>query len=255
MTISDETLMAYADGELDGGEREKVAAAVAADPALAERLEQHRALRARLGSAYAHALEEPAPDHLLGLITRGTSAGPAEVIDLSEARARRRGPQRLGGWAQWAAMAACFALGLLVAAPLQLGSSDLVRTQGLSLVAHGRLDRALTTQLASDPQNQHAPVRILLSFRTRDGGYCRTFNAAGRGELSGLACREVGRWRVMTAVFSKTRPGAAAYRTAGAETPQAIKDAVAAAIAGDPLDARAEAAARGSGWRAASQAR
>jgi hypothetical protein len=125
----------------------------------------------------------------------------------------------------------------------------------LDLVARGRLDRALTTQLATDPQNQHAPVRILLSFRAHDGDYCRVFNAAGRGELSGLACREDGRWRVLTAVYSKPKPGATADRPAGAEEPQPIRDAAGAAMAGGPLDAGAEKAARQSGWRAASHAR
>jgi hypothetical protein len=186
-----------------------------------------------------------------------TSAGPprsAEVVDLANWR-HGRNPGRLAGWAQWGAMAACFVLGFLVAAPLQLGSSDIVRARGLNLIAHGRLAHALTERLASDPQNAQAPIRIGLSYVSRSGGYCRTFSAAGRGALSGVACRDDGRWRVVTAVFSKTRPGDEAYRTAGSQQPQAVTDAVEADISGAPLDARAEAAARAAGWRSPSVSR
>ena len=254
MIISEETLMAFADGELDAVERARIEAAVAADPLLAARVEAHRALRARVGAAYEGVLEEPAPDHLLNMITNASPPRIAEVVDLSHLR-QSRSPGRWTGWAQWAAMAACFVLGFLVAAPIQLGSSDLVRARGLSLIAHGRLAHALTDRLASDPQNARAPVRVGVSYLSRSGEYCRTFNAAARGALSGVACRDDGRWRVVTAVFSKTQPGGEAYRTAGSEQPQAVTDAVEADIVGAPLDAKAEAAARDSGWRSPSASR
>jgi AraC-like DNA-binding protein len=48
MTISREELAAFADGELDTGREAEIAAAVAADPALAAQVEAHRALKARL---------------------------------------------------------------------------------------------------------------------------------------------------------------------------------------------------------------
>lgn len=49
MSISDETLMAYADGELDAAEAEAVAAAVAADPELQARLRPFSETRRLLG--------------------------------------------------------------------------------------------------------------------------------------------------------------------------------------------------------------
>lgn len=254
MIISEETLMAYADGELDAAERAKIEAAVAADPVLAARVEAHRALRARVGAAYEGVVDEPAPDHLLNMITNASPPRIAEVVDLSHLRQSRQ-PGRSAGWAQWAAMAACFVLGFLVAAPLQLGSSDLVRARGLSLIAHGRLAHALTDRLASDPQNAQSAVHIGVSYLSRSGAYCRTFSVAGRGALSGAACRDDGRWRVVTAVFAKSPPGAEAYRTAGSQQPQAVTDAVEADIVGAPLDAKAEAAARSAAWRSPSVSR
>ena len=45
MTISDEMLMAYADGELDATAREAVESAMREDPQIVERVARHSALR------------------------------------------------------------------------------------------------------------------------------------------------------------------------------------------------------------------
>ena len=57
--ISDETLMRFADGDLPPVERAFVAAAIAGDPELAERLEPFRFTRERLAGAYDVTLEIP----------------------------------------------------------------------------------------------------------------------------------------------------------------------------------------------------
>ena len=64
MSITDEMLMAYVDGELGEAQRTAVDSAVAADPALFERLERHRRLRARMGGAFSGVLTEPPPERL-----------------------------------------------------------------------------------------------------------------------------------------------------------------------------------------------
>ena len=65
MKFSPETLMAYADGELDAETRRALEAEMAVDPQLAQEVEQHRALRTEVGGAFAGVLEEPVPDRLL----------------------------------------------------------------------------------------------------------------------------------------------------------------------------------------------
>ena len=68
MSIPDETLMAYADGELEPAQRAEVEAALAADPTLVVRVEQHRALRKKLNAAFDPILMETVPDALVAKV-------------------------------------------------------------------------------------------------------------------------------------------------------------------------------------------
>jgi transposase len=52
MTFSEETLMAYADNELDAQTRTAVEEAMASDPEIARRVAQHKALRGKLRVAF-----------------------------------------------------------------------------------------------------------------------------------------------------------------------------------------------------------
>jgi hypothetical protein len=102
----------------------------------------------------------------------------------------------------------------------------------------------LTTQLAS----QTGPIKLGLTFRTAAGRYCRTFQIAA-DRLAGLACREPGGWTLQATARMAPEQAQAEYRTAGSDTPGAVLAAVDGLIAGDPLDAAAERAARDSGWK------
>ena len=51
--VTDEMLIAYVDGELSEADRTLVDSAVAADPALFDKLEQHRRMKARVFGAFA----------------------------------------------------------------------------------------------------------------------------------------------------------------------------------------------------------
>ena len=112
MSIPDEKLMAYADGELDAVERAQVEAAIGADPSLARRVEKHRALRSKVSSAFNSVLDEPVPERLLNAV-RGAPAAARDdrVVDSGRApaaRSRDRMATRAAswGWPQWAAIAA-----------------------------------------------------------------------------------------------------------------------------------------------------
>lgn len=234
MRIDDAMLMAYADGELEAAARAEVEAAIAADPALQARVEAHRALRTTVSGAYAGVADEPVPDRLATMLRPR-----AEVVDFAAAKALREGPPPARRWPQWAAIAATLVVGVLAGRMIELGPQPMIDAAGGALVARGELARALDTQLAA------SGGVVGLSFRNRAGDYCRTFRA---GEVAGLACREGNRWGVQMAVAAA--PAAAGdYRMAGSETPPEVLRAVEAAIEGEPLDSRAEAAARARGWR------
>ena len=76
MTVEEEKLMAYADGELTGAERSAVEAAIAADPVLAGKVAAHRSLRGALAGAFDPVLSEALPP---GLVARA-GAGSREVM-------------------------------------------------------------------------------------------------------------------------------------------------------------------------------
>lgn len=236
MTVSPEELMAYADGELGEADVARVESALAADPALQAQVEKHRALRASLSAAYEPILEEPVPARLTGAARRD-----AGVVHLSAARAKRVAPT---GWLvrEWAAIAAALVVGVIVGGRM-LGGDGLVTTANDGLVARGVLARALDGQLAAES----GPVRIGLSFRTADSRACRTF-AADNGALNGLACRDGSEWRIDMTMRGEARVRTD-FRTAAAETPAPILERAEALMAGDPLDAAAERAARDTGWK------
>jgi anti-sigma factor RsiW len=92
MTISDEMLMAYADGELDAASRARVEAAMQEDPEIGKRVARHRALRETMQGAFSDVLNEPVPERLIQAARGQTAAPKSAVVDLSAAReaARRK---------------------------------------------------------------------------------------------------------------------------------------------------------------------
>jgi len=250
MTFSDDVLMAYADGELDLRTRAQVEDAMAADPQIAHRVAAHQALRKTLQSGFDTVLDEPIPDRLIEA-ARANSRVRSETRVVVPLRPRRPGVGALPRWASpgWGAIAASFVLGALV---WHFGtdwySSGPVTERDGQLLAAGALDKALSNQLAS-AQPAQAPVRIGVSFRSKGGNYCRTFQVRENTSLAGLACRDQDKWRLEALAQSEASPGAhSEFRPAGSALPPAIAQAVDQAIDGDPLDAQAEARARTDQW-------
>lgn len=229
--IAFEKLMAYADGELSGAERDAVEAAIARDPALAAQVEAQRALKARLARAFAPIAAEPPPQRLVDAVR---AKPQAEIVDLS---ARRKARAVV---AQFAALAACFAAGLFVGVAALRGSGPIGVERG-ALIARGELAEALTIQLASEARAD-ADIRIGLTFAAQDGALCRTFSSAA---AEGIACRDGETWR-LDLLAAPARQGE--YRMASSPL---VLEAVSARIKGEPLDAAGERAARDAGWRAA----
>lgn len=237
------TLMAYADGELDETTRLSVESAARDDAGLAARIAGHIALREKLRQAYAPVIDEAIPDGLLAVLGEAESQ-PTGVASLDERRTRQvgRATKRNWSWPEWTAMAASLVLGvfatLFLARPQTIGVRDGV------LVAQGELAEALSVQLAS-AQSGAEPVQLGLSFRNREGSYCRTFQF---GTTAGLACRSATAWRVEAVSATTAIPAGETFRTAAAMLPPALLAAVEETIDGDAFDADDERAARDEGW-------
>lgn len=228
MSVSREELAAFADGELDPGRQAEVAAAVAADPALAREVEAHLALKARLSGHFAPILQAPLPDRLTAPLRHAES-----VVDLAAVREERRQSRRLPRWS-WIvgpALAASIALAIIVPRQAQDG------------YAEGSLAAALDEQLVAT-QRSDAPTRILLSFRDEAGSYCRAFSSSAR---NGIACRDDAGWQLVVeeaGIPAQTSE----YRTAGNPAARVLEQAQSMA-AGPALDAAQERAARAGRWR------
>ena len=243
MKFSDEMLMAYADGELDLVARAEIEAAMARDPKVAEAVERHRALAAKLRPAYDAVLAEPVPDRLAELVA---APGSSTIVDIASRRRASESAIGVGRWRlpQWAALAASMVVGLFVGMQLMRGGSAPYEETATGLVARGELDKALTSQLAS--AGDDADVRIGISFRDREGDYCRTFHMHREAPVAGLACRSGDEWRLQVLATAPSHEGE--LRPAAA-MPMAVLHAVDAAIDGVPLNAASEQAARDKGWR------
>ncbi|GAA4767602.1 anti-sigma factor [Stakelama sediminis] len=236
MSIPPETLMAYADGELDPIAAKRVEKAMAADPDLARQVAEHRALAEQLRGTFASVAEAPVPESL-----RAPLEASAKVASLDEARAPRSG--RSTHWFRNAgALAAMLVVGVMVGQLVPHDGGPVAEKRG-ALVASGTLAHALNTQLAAT-QPEDAPVRMLVSFRDRQGAYCRTFAGS---MANGIACHQGDGWRIRQ-LRAGHAEAATAYRQAGSEAAAVLADAQ-TMMAGAPLSADQEARARADHWR------
>jgi hypothetical protein len=256
MTISDETLMAFADGELDGPARAAVELALRADPQLEKRVAEHRALRRRIQLAYSAELSEPVPERLLAAASRTPKMSSANVVNFQDARdAMARSAAGARPLKSWWRPAGSIAASLIIGFGLGYGiwhqSSPFSRSAGGALVANAQLAEALSRQLAAD-QSPASAVQIGISFLARSGDYCRTFSLSGTVSPAGVACHHGREWQIQTLTQSGAAGDARApFRTAASGMSPAILKAVEEQIAGEPLDQAAESAARRKDWSSA----
>jgi hypothetical protein len=266
MSVTDQDLMAFADGELSDVDAARVASAVAADPALAARVDAERRLRTMLGGHFAPVAAEPVPETLTLMIAAAAAEEterdmtdapvleapppPARVLDFAAARAKRQAAAPAArkpharAWGTGAAIAASLVLGLVLGG--QFAGRGAIAERNGALVASGALAEGLDTQLASavdDGAKAGGDLRVLASFQRTGGGYCRVFD---RGTTAGIACKDRGQW-LLERTASGSGPERGDYRQAGSAQADLMAAAQNMAV-GEPLDAAQERAARVKRW-------
>lgn len=237
MSLSKESLSAFMDGELEPQEIARIAALVEQDPSLKSFVDEQDKLRAELRAAFSDVMTDAVPERLL--------AAAAHTPVSLRVRARKwfgSGSPAL----RFGVPAAAMALGLLIGVGVERtssGVSDFGTSPSGQIVARADLADALEHKLAADAGR----TQIGVTFRDKSGTTCRTFTTSA-GTTNGLACRYNGEWQV-GALVSGPKAQATGYALAGSEMPDAIRNAIAARISGEPFDAAAERAARDSGWK------
>jgi anti-sigma factor RsiW len=243
MTIDDETLMAFADGQLEPGEAAKVAKVMASDPTVAARVALFS--QSRLAVRGAFGAPPPVPDALTARIRamaeadaqqRAGDTAPPNVISLAS---RRR---MVPVWQL--PIAASIALGVGFLSGWSGAPSD-QSNGGLSIASLDNL--ALVTALDTEKAGartqigEGAEVALIASFLDQDGSLCREFehDTAGRTMVA-VACFRDEAWSVEFAVATAA-PDADGY--APASSLDALDAWLNASEAGPPLSEAEEAAA------------
>jgi len=245
--MDDETLMAYADGELDAAAAAQVAATAAAEPAVAARIAMFRRTRAALAT---HRTAPPLPDALAGTLaarirtaTSGqfvTTPGGADVkvVPLSQRRAI--------AWP--VALAASLALAVGLGAGLRLGAPDPVASgaQVAALDVPG-LGTALGTLPAGERMSlaDGTELAMVASFRALDGALCREFETVrdGSDTLVAVACLDMPEASAMWDVRFALAAAADSGGYAPASSIEALEVWLDVAGMSDPLTLADEAAA------------
>ncbi len=241
MTITDETLSAFLDGELSDEDRAQVEAAIAADPALKARVSALDAATRRFAEAIREADKDPMPAGVEDLLRPKTD----NVVAF---KPRKKEQPK---WATPAAIAATLlaivvAAGLFGAGP---GGDDRVMIAAGPIDKASPLHRALDrTASAESAQIGLSRIRPVATFRVAGGALCREFLADDdKGAVRAVACREDRQWTVKIAATEAANAGG--YRTASGPA-AAIGAFVDAAIEGDALGLDEERALIDAKWRA-----
>lgn len=255
--VTQDELMAFADGELPEARMAAIAALLEHDAALQARLDAILANDDQIRGAFAEILDAPVPPELIAQIRAAepsastSSASTSNVINLTDARTARRWPG--GNWATGLSMAASLAVGLLVGSQFlagpgvnDAGSGAMVVAAADGPIAAPQLASVLFTlpSGATQPLDTLGQARMSISFQDGDGRLCRQFSVEGAaGATDGAACLQAGQWRIEAVGGRATDGSSDGFRTASGEAAEPVLAAVDALIAGEPLDAAAEAKA------------
>jgi hypothetical protein len=260
--VTDEALMAYADGMLTAGERASVEAILKQDADARDRLEVFT--RTRIIDVFDQPMREPVPQHLEDLVMgsapsqalpaslRGAAPARAGVVTGATSRLRDLLASLVPGGPAAAVGAASLAIAVSLGWWLSAGGPG---TGGI-FVADGVLQRALETMPSlvtaqALDKEKPATVTVQLSFRDGSRAFCRQYQMltpAGEA-FSGVGCRtSQGRWQVQAHVpVSPPKTATPGTKPASVRAAIEVEQIVKAALETLGPDEEREALAKG--WR------
>jgi hypothetical protein len=230
MDIDDDTLMALADGEIDGDEAARLHAQIAADPALADRYALFTQSADWVKAASLANPEAAVSPDLEARIREMAATPPPEAENVVPLR--RPAPR----WRPMAlAASVALAVGLLAGLLLAPGGSER-DVPMLSAAVQKRLGTLPSGTEAGLPGGRR--VSVVASFTDSAGAFCREYETTAQGRDSHVvvACRNGDDWSLRFAMA--TAAGNNGY--APASSLEALDSFYAAIGASQPLSAEAE---------------
>ncbi len=279
--VTDEMLMAYADGALSASVRAKVDSVLKTDPEARALVEAFHATGAPLSRLYSQPMLEPVPEALKDFVLNYPLDAPVSKAESTKERLARwaegvqAGARGLAagaaGWlempapqtARWqfaAASAAIFAVGATAGLLLHGGQSspsDFVAFRGGHIYASGVLRDVLEGQPSgrdtriSGVGGESVTMRATLTFKTKQQTYCREYEIAAPSDrnFTGLGCRNSdGKWALEVHMPAKGE-AAGGIQAAGRDDNAAINAIVDRTLDGDVFSAGQESTAIRSGWK------
>ncbi|MEP3276570.1 MAG: anti-sigma factor [Stappiaceae bacterium] len=217
--FDDETLMAFADNELDAATSAKVEAALATDDDLVNRLVVFTESRAMAKDGLEPLLNEPVPAALQTKIEKmveaansGSQTSPVgnteKVVAFSD-RIDRTAQKQMPSWAL--PLAASIALFIGVGSGYLIGVGEDRSSQSGSTLLSSLSNTSVLNQLDSLPSGSEINlaggqerVRAIASFRDSNGTFCREFeyDQVKTATAVAVACHQDNAWTVSFAVLT-----------------------------------------------------
>jgi negative regulator of sigma E activity len=257
-----EQLNAYLDGEMADGARSSFEERLAREPDLRALLNQMQTLDTQMTSGLGEPPQASPSEALMAAVRSFSAAQAAEapfetakVVDFTP----RQGPAPAAN-DTWripfaAAIALCVGAGGMWLVQQQPGQPVQMAAVALSdgvVVPTSALHAALEeTQSGSVLASAVAKVRPVLSFASKDGRFCREFEAIGaNGSVVGVACKGDTGWKMEVMLSAAPHsPDEMQYAPASGFNAKALDDVVSQLMDGESLTPSAEKSAKDQGWR------
>lgn len=249
--FSDETLMAFADGELDDDAAAEVEQAMNDDPAIAERVAAFMETGTLAKAAFDRVLDKPVPDALRqdvkAMLGGSDAAGTDDDTVVAFHQPPRTQRMPLAANTNWITAAAA-SVALVVGAAIGYGLTNAPQPQSGNLQFAGFAQLPLEDALNAIPAGGETALgdagdrfRAIASYRDNAGSLCREFeiDKADRSTFVSVACHDGQGWDLTFMVAAASQSDDSYAPASSLETLDTYLDAVGAQTALSAKDEKA----------------